>query len=91
MLQEFQYCLRHANLVGIYCPMLGNGMFLVGVENIVSADNGSATVIFFPHDMSGHLLSRRSLELDDITMIVPFNNPYINPVVFRVEKVSLAS
>lgn len=91
MLQEFQFCLRQRNLVGIYCSLLGNGMFLVGVEDIHFGENGSSTIIFFPQDMSGHTLARRSIELGEITSIVPFNNPYISPVSMKIERISLAS
>ena len=91
MLEEFKFCLQHRNLVGVYCPILGNGMFLVGVENIIWGDDGSASIVFFPLDMSGHSLARRSIELSEITSIVPFNNPYISPVILSVENMSLAS
>lgn len=91
MLHELDFCLKHRNLVGIYCPLLGNGMFLTGVENIISAEDGSCTIVFFPQDMSGHRLARRTIELQEITMIVPFNNPYISPVGFQFERIPLAS
>jgi hypothetical protein len=83
MLKELEYCCKTANLVGVYCPLLGNGMFLVGVEEIVSGDDGSL-VIFYSRDMSGHTLSRRTLHIDEITMIVPFNNPYVQPLPFTL-------
>jgi hypothetical protein len=91
MLEEFKFCLQHGNLVGVYCPILGNGMFLAGVENIIWGDDGSPSIVFFPFDMSGHALARRSIELNEITSIVPFNNPYISPVTFTVDKIPLAS
>jgi hypothetical protein len=91
MLKEFEYCLRERNLVGVYCPVLGNGMFLVGVESILYGDDG-VLLIFHKQDMSGHFLSRRTLRLDEISMIVPFNNPFAcaPPIVIsRVEKSNL--
>lgn len=91
MLQEFEYCLRHRNLVGVYCPLLGNGMFLAGVENILCGEDRSSMIIFFPYDMSGHRLARRSIELDEITMIVPFNNSYVSPAGLEIERITLAS
>lgn len=78
MLRELEYCKQHNNLVGIYCSLLGNGMFLVGVENIVYGDEG-VLIIFHKRDMSGHALARRTLELSEISVIVPFNNPYVPP------------
>jgi hypothetical protein len=89
MLKEFEYCLRERNLVGVYCPLLGNGMFLVGVENIVSGDEGSL-IIFYSLDMSGHALSRRTLHVDEISMIVPFNNPFIPPIHVPLQRVQEA-
>jgi hypothetical protein len=90
MVSELEYCLRNTNLVGVYCPLLGNGMFLVGVENIVYGDDG-ILIVFYSHDMSGHTLSRRTLHIDEITMIVPFNNPYIAPIAINMRAVSIAS
>jgi hypothetical protein len=85
MLRELEYCRRASNLVGVYCPLLGNGMFLVGVEQIVTGDDG-VLIIFHPSDMSGHTLSRRTLQIDEITMIVPFNNPFVQPIPLRGKK-----
>jgi hypothetical protein len=90
MISELEYCLRKSNLVGVYCPLLGNGMFLVGVENIVYGDDGTL-IVFYSQDMSGHTLSRRTLHIDEINMIVPFNNPYISPLPVTVRSISIAS
>lgn len=90
ILRELQFCLKEQNLVGIYCPLLGNGMFLVGVENIIADDSGLSVITFFPQDMSGHRLARRSIELNEIDLIVPFNNPYVDPMVPGVKQISRA-
>jgi hypothetical protein len=89
MLSELEYCLGKRNLVGVYCPLLGNGMFLVGVENIVYGDDGTL-IVFYSQDMSGHVLSRRTLHIDEINMIVPFNNPYISPLPVTMRTISIA-
>ena len=91
MLQELPFWHRKHNLVGIYCPLLENGLFLVGVENISCGEVGFAVITLFPQDMSGHTLARRSIELCEIKLIVPFNNPYVSPVTPRAEYKSLAS
>ena len=89
MLSELEYCLGKRNLVGVYCPLLGNGLFLVGVENIVYGDDGTL-IVFYSQDMSGHVLSRRTLHIDEINMIVPFNNPYISPLPVTMRTISIA-
>jgi hypothetical protein len=91
LLKEFEFCLREGNVAGIYCPLLGNGMFLVGVEKIIYGENGSALIVFFTHDMSGHALARRRLSIEEITMIVPFNNAFVHPAPLKVHKIQLAS
>jgi hypothetical protein len=78
ILKEMEFCLKEQNLVGIYSTVLGEGMFLVGVESIIYGDEG-ALVIFHPFDMAGICLSRRTLNLHEIARIVPFNNKYIAP------------
>jgi hypothetical protein len=89
--KEFEFCLRERNLVGIYCPLLGNGMFLVGVENIIYGEDGGTNIVFYSHDMSGHTLARRTLCIDEITMIVPFNNAFVHPAPLKIHNIQLAS
>jgi hypothetical protein len=78
ILRELQYCLRAKNLVGVYSNNLGKGMFLLGVEKIIS-EGDHHLIVFHSHDMSGVELQKRVIGLEEIELVVPFNNPYVNP------------
>jgi hypothetical protein len=79
ILKEMEFSKRTGNLVGVYSDALGTGLFLLGVQEIVNGDDGEL-VIFYPMDMSGFALSRRTIHIREINMLVPFNNPYIQPL-----------
>jgi hypothetical protein len=68
------------NVVGVYSRALGEGMFLAGVEKIESGGK-EEIVVFNRHDMSGHLLARTRVAVDEIHMVCPFNRSYVNPLV----------
>ncbi len=53
MLHEFRYCEGRGNVVGVYSPVWGTGMFLVGVQQIIKEGN-TFIIQFHPYDMSGH-------------------------------------
>jgi hypothetical protein len=78
ILQELQYCHNKGNLVGVYSDVLGEGMFLLGVEDVIQLQD-EELIVFYPDDMSGLPLKRRTIFLKEIKKIVPFNNLYINP------------
>ena len=79
ILAELRYCLNHGNLVGIYSDVLGSGMFLLGVEDIITLGDNEV-IVFYSHDLSGLPINRRTLFITEISMVVPFNNPYSYPV-----------
>jgi hypothetical protein len=80
IIKELDYCRKTGNLVGVYARSFGNGLFLVGVEEI-NYGIKAELVTFHSHDMSGFRLPQRSILLDDIDMIIPFNNRYVKPDV----------
>jgi hypothetical protein len=67
-------------VLGVYCPIIGNGMFLTGVDDIILADK-QETVVLKPYDMNGILLIPNQVPLIAIRSVCPFESFYINPVV----------
>jgi hypothetical protein len=65
-------------IVGITAPALGQGMFLVGVEEVHQDDQ---VVDLCPYDVTGNLLEVNSLEISGIKNVCAFNSPYRNPVL----------
>ncbi len=76
-------------LVGIYSKVLGEGMFLVGVEEIVKGEAGLFAV-FTPYDQCGRLLIRNSIDLAEIEMVCHLERPYVNPVLHPKRTCTLA-
>jgi hypothetical protein len=78
IMKELDFCRKTGTLVGVYSKKLGNGLFLVGVEEIVYGIKAEL-IIFRPFDMSGYHLTDRTVLLEEIDMIIPFNNRYVKP------------
>jgi hypothetical protein len=67
-------------VLGVYCPVLGDGMFLTCVDDVVNGD-GQEIVVFKPYDMNGHLLQRNQLAIAEIRSVCPFDSYYVNPLI----------
>lgn len=78
ILKELIISKTSGNLLGVYSKALGEGMFLTVVENI-EADGKEDVVQFNRYDMSGHILARTKVAIDEIEMVCPFNKTYRNP------------
>lgn len=79
ILRELIISKQNRNLVGVYSPALGEGMFLVSVEEI-ERHNKEEIIIFHKYDMSGHILSRTHISIGEIKMVCPFDKTYHNPI-----------
>lgn len=80
ILKELVISSMSGNVVGIYSRALGEGMFLAAVEKIES--NAREEIITLNrYDMSGHMLARTRVTIDEIHMVCPFNRVYTNPYV----------
>jgi hypothetical protein len=66
-------------VIGIYSPVLGDGMFLTCVDEIYSQEK-EEIVVLKPYDMNGVLLVRNTLSLSEIKSICPFESFYVNPL-----------
>jgi hypothetical protein len=73
-------CQRTGKVIGIYCPAIGTGMFLTGVDDIYN--NGKEELVALkPYDMNGILLQRHHVALSEIRSICPFESYYTNPLI----------
>jgi hypothetical protein len=66
-------------VVGVYSPVLGDGMFLTCVDQI-SVHERDEIVVLKPYDMNGVLLVRTDLSIAEIKSVCPFASFYINPL-----------
>jgi hypothetical protein len=84
ILKELEASKHSGTLVGVYCRALGEGMFLVGINNIESG-SPSEIIVFESYDQSGVILGRTRISIDEIKMVSPFNKKYINPVLSKLQ------
>ena len=84
MVKELVLAKETGSLIGIYSGALGEGMFLVGINN-VEKDYKSEIITFETYDQTGALLQRPQLAIEEIKMICPFNKKYVNPVLNKLE------
>lgn len=74
--KELMVSMRTGKLLGVYIRAFGEGMFLTSVKRI---DSSGEEIIFNRYDMSGKIL-HRTVSVDEIQMVCPFNRIYQNPI-----------
>jgi hypothetical protein len=79
ILKELVISKKIKNVVGVYCDVLGEGMFLTAVEDIERTESAEI-IVFYQYDITGRLLIRTRVELDKIQLVCPFNTTYENPL-----------
>jgi hypothetical protein len=84
VISELTSAKENGALIGVYSKSLGEGMFLVGV-NDVEIDRGAEVVVFETYEQSGAILSRTRLSVDEIKMVCPLNIRYLNPILNRIQ------
>jgi hypothetical protein len=69
-------------LVGVYCPAFGEGLFLTAVEKFHSENE----IEFYMYDTTGLRLLRNVVTLQEVRMVCPFSDPYVNPLLKKLNK-----
>jgi hypothetical protein len=80
ILQELRWSKEHGKAVGIYSSILGEGMFVTGIEDIYEWDKDTI-IVLKPYDLGGLVLQRNYLSLSEIKGICPFNFIYRHPLI----------
>jgi hypothetical protein len=80
ILRELLVSKESAYLIGVYCPAFGEGMFLTTVEAI-EMETKNEIIVFSQYDVSGLILSRTRVSIDEIKMVCPFHVAYYNPLL----------
>lgn len=74
--------------IGIKSPLLGKGMFVTGVEDILVGDGHENTrVILKGYDFTGHVLDTNSIRLTDIEGVCQFASKFGNPILKTLNKI----
>jgi hypothetical protein len=79
ILKELVISKQSNSIIGVYCKVFGEGMFLAAVEDIDGVAKGEI-IVFHQYDMSGRLLPRTRIDLNEIQMVCPFNKAYRTPL-----------
>ena len=82
--QELVNSKLNGNVIGISSPLLGAGMFLTGIEDIL-LEGKRSIVVLKRYDVNGHFLSTNNLPLDKIMAVCPFRSKFENPFLAKVK------
>lgn len=68
------------NVLGVYAPALGEGLFLTGVL-ILDTDHAEPVVTFNRYDLNRIYLTRTQLGVSEIKGVCVFDHKYSNPLL----------
>jgi hypothetical protein len=74
---------ENGNVIGIISPALGNGLFMVAVEDIILEDPEPA-VKLRSYDITGFFLDKNVLKLSEIRSVCPFQTIFHNPYIAKL-------
>lgn len=75
--------LLDGTVVGFSVPILGNGVFLTGVEKIVKTDS-DYTIVLKGYDVTGYIMERNKIRLSDIRSVCSFKSVFKNPYLIEL-------
>lgn len=79
---------ENGTAIGIKSSMLGKGMFVTAVHDILLGDGRENThVILKGHDFTGHVLDTNSIRLTDIEGVCCFASKFGNPILKTLSKI----
>ena len=84
MITALQECRDNGSVVGIYSRILGEGMFLTGVESIY-LDDDEKVVVLKRYDLGGNILPRTHFSIHEFDSICQMGVPYVNPFMQAVQ------
>lgn len=74
--------------IGIKSTVLGNGMFITSVEDILLGDGNENTwIVLKGYDFTGHVLETNRLLLTEIEGVCEFSSKFGNPILNTLSKI----
>lgn len=83
ILQELVHSKINGNMIGISSPVLGAGMFITAIEDIL-LEGKRSIIVLKRYDITGHFLATNKVLLDKITAVCPFKSKFENPFLAKV-------
>lgn len=81
ILEELIASRENGNVIGIWAPSLGTGLYMCAVQNILDNDiEHDKVVILKEHDVNGASLKAHVLFLQEIEKVFPFKTLYPDPL-----------
>lgn len=78
---------EHETAIGIKSEVLGKGMFVTAIDDILIGDGHENTrVVLKGLDFTGHVLETNSVMLTEIEGVCRFNSKFGNPILNTVNK-----
>ena len=79
---------EHGTAIGIKAEILGKGMFVTGVEDILIGDGHEHTLIILKgYDFTGHVLETNRVRLTEIEGVCLFDSKFGNPILKTLSKI----
>ncbi|HTF30388.1 MAG TPA: hypothetical protein VK625_16160 [Flavitalea sp.] len=73
---------ENGTAIGIKSEVLGKGMFVTGIEDILIGDGGENTkIVLKGFDFTGHVLETNSIQLTQIEGVCTFPSKFGNPIL----------
>ncbi|MEX2235745.1 MAG: hypothetical protein WD824_26540 [Cyclobacteriaceae bacterium] len=74
--------------IGIKAKILGKGMFVTGVDDILVGDGHENTVVILKgYDFTGHILETNTIRLTEIEGVCLFASKFGNPILKALSKI----
>ena len=79
---------EHGTAIGIKSGILGKGMFVTVVDEILIGDGReNTTIILRGYDFTGHVLATNSVPLTEIEGVCKFSSKFGNPFLKTLSKI----
>jgi len=79
---------ERGTMIGIKSSVLGKGMFVTGVDDILIGDGDESTqVVLKGHDFTGHVLETSNICLVDIEGVCEFSSKFGNPILKTLSRI----
>lgn len=74
--------------IGIKCPVLGKGVFVTGVDDILLGDGHENTrIVLKGYDFTGLVLETNIISFGDIEAICQFTSKFGNPILKTLRRI----
>lgn len=80
MLNALMESRKNGTAIGVYSDVLGEGMFVTGVDDVYN-DSNEQVVVLSQYELSGLILQRSTLSVGEIKGVCVFDMPYTSPLL----------